>query len=159
MIVQDDIIVFGSTLKLLCTLDDSLNLTNDSSRLWFGGSKNTILSFDGFTIDPNKYKEDVISTRQFLLKIFNTSETDVNCYYKCVYGFKFDENMLDLNKMKYLCKYKLSSFKLSNLMHRIGGVMVSVLASSVVDRGFAPRSGQQKTMQLVCVASLLSTQH
>ena len=42
-------------------------------------------------------------------------------------------------------------------MYRIGGVMVSVLDSSVVDRGFAPRSGQPKTMQLVCVASLLST--
>ena len=26
--------------------------------------------------------------------------------------------------------------------NRIGGVMVSVLASSVVDRGFEPRSGQ-----------------
>ena len=48
-------------------------------------------------------------------------------------------------------------------MNRIGGVMVSVLASSVVDRGFAPplppRSGQPKTMQLVCIASLLRTQH
>jgi hypothetical protein len=159
LIVQDDTIVFGSTLKLLCTLDDSLNLTNDSSRLWFGGSENTILSFDGFLIDPNKYKEDVISTRQFLLKIFNTSETDVNCYYKYVYGFKFDEKMLDLNKMKYLCKYKLSSFRLSNLMHRIGGVMISVFVLSVADRGFEPRSGQPKTMQLICVASLLSTQH
>ena len=29
-----------------------------------------------------------------------------------------------------------------NQKHRIGGVMVSVLASSAVDRGFEPRSGQ-----------------
>jgi hypothetical protein len=29
-------------------------------------------------------------------------------------------------------------------MHRIGGVMVSVLDSSVVDREFEPRSGQSK---------------
>ena len=28
--------------------------------------------------------------------------------------------------------------------NRIGGVMVSVLASSAVDRGFKPRSGQTK---------------
>ena len=28
--------------------------------------------------------------------------------------------------------------------NRIGGVMVSVLASSTVDRGFEPRSGQTK---------------
>jgi hypothetical protein len=42
--------------------------------------------------------------------------------------------------------------------NRIGGVMVSVLASSVVDRGLEPRSGQPKTMKLVFVASPLSTQ-
>jgi hypothetical protein len=48
-------------------------------------------------MDPNKYKEDVISTRQFRLRIFNISKADVNCYYKCVYGFKFDEKKLDLN--------------------------------------------------------------
>jgi hypothetical protein len=29
-------------------------------------------------------------------------------------------------------------------MNRIGGVMVSLLASSAVDRGFDPRSGQTK---------------
>jgi hypothetical protein len=27
-----------------------------------------------------------------------------------VYGFKFDEKMLDLNTTNYRCKYKLSSF-------------------------------------------------
>ena len=112
LIVQDDIIVFGSTIHLLCMLDDSLILTNQSSLLWFGGSENTVLSLDGFPSDQNKYKEYVISTRQFLLKIFNTSETDVNCCYTCVYGFNFDEKMVDLNKMKYLCKYKLSLFNL-----------------------------------------------
>ena len=43
---------------------------------------------------------------------------------------------------------------------RIGGVMVSVLASSVVDRGFKPWSGQTKDYKiLVFVASALSTQH
>ena len=42
---------------------------------------------------------------------------------------------------------------------RIGGVMVSVIASSAVNRGFEPRSSQAKTMKLVCVASLLSAQH
>jgi hypothetical protein len=38
--------------------------------------------------------------------------------------------------------------------------MVSVLASSAVDRGFEFRSGQTKDyITLVCVASPLSTQH
>jgi hypothetical protein len=106
LIVQNDTIVFGSTIHLLCKLDDSLNLTNGRSRQWSGGSENKVLSFNGFPSDPNKYKENAISTRQFLLQIFNTSEADVNCYYKCVYGFKFDEKMLDLNTIQYLCKYK-----------------------------------------------------
>jgi hypothetical protein len=37
--------------------------------------------------------------------------------------------------------------------------MVNVLASSVVDRGFEPQSGQTKTIKLVFFASPLSTQH
>ena len=101
LIVQDDIIVFGSTIHLLCTLDGSLDLNNGRSRQWSGGRENKVLSFNGFPSDPNKYVENAISTRKFRLTIFNTSEADVNCYYKCVYGFKFDEKMLDLNKMKY----------------------------------------------------------
>jgi hypothetical protein len=46
------------------------------------------------------------------------------------------------------------------LRNSIGGVMVSVLASSAVDRGFEPKSGQTKDyIKLVCVASPLSMQH
>ena len=41
----------------------------------------------------------------------------------------------------------------------IGGVMVSVLASSAVIRGFEPRSGQTKAIELIFVASSLSTQY
>jgi hypothetical protein len=41
----------------------------------------------------------------------------------------------------------------------IGGVMVSLLASSAVDRGFKPRLGQAKTIKLAFVASPLITQH
>ena len=37
----------------------------------------------------------------------------------------------------------------------ISGVMVSVLASSVVDCGFKPDRVKPKTIKLVCVASLL----
>ena len=108
MIVQDEIIVFGSTIHLLCTLDGSLDLNNGRARLWFRGSEKKAFIFNGFPSDPNKYNEDVISTRQFRLKIFNTSKSDVNCYYKCAYGFEFDEKMLDLNTTKYQCKYKLN---------------------------------------------------
>ena len=41
-----------------------------------------------------------------------------------------------------------------NQKHRIGGVMVSVLASSAVSRGFEPRSGQTKDYEIgICCFS------
>jgi hypothetical protein len=41
-----------------------------------------------------------------------------------------------------------------NQKHRIGGVMVSVLASSAVDSGFEPRSGQTKDYKIgICCFS------
>ena len=42
---------------------------------------------------------------------------------------------------------------------RTGGVMVSELASSVVDRGVEPDRVKPKTIELVLVASPLSTRH
>jgi predicted oxidoreductase len=50
--------------------------------------------------------------------------------------------------------FKLNGRSLRQKEDRIGGVMVRVLASSAVDRGFEPRSGQ--TFKLVFVASPLS---
>jgi hypothetical protein len=44
-------------------------------------------------------------------------------------------------------------------MNCIGCVMVIVRASSVVDRGFEPQSGQTKNYNLVFVTSPLITQH
>jgi hypothetical protein len=46
-----------------------------------------------------------------------------------------------------------------SLLQHLTTVMVSVLASSAVDRGFEPQSGQTKHYQSVCVASPLSKQH
>jgi hypothetical protein len=43
--------------------------------------------------------------------------------------------------------------------NRIGGVMVSLLDSSAVDRGSEPWSGQTKDYQIGIFASSLSTQH
>ena len=37
---------------------------------------------------------------------------------------------------------------LEHVVNRIGGVMVSVLTSSAVDRGFEPRSGQIKDYKM-----------
>ena len=55
----------------------------------------------------------------------------------------------------------ISSFlHFSNLINRIGGIMVSVLTSSAVDRGFETRSGQTKDYKIgICCFSAISTQH
>ena len=44
-------------------------------------------------------------------------------------------------------------------MTQIGGVMVSVLASGAVDRGFEQDWVKTKTIKLVFVAALLRTKH
>ena len=46
-------------------------------------------------------------------------------------------------------RYLLSINPFIILSNCIGGLMVSVLASSVVDRGFDPRSGQTKDYKIV----------
>ena len=56
------------------------------------------------------------------------------------------------------CHQKLA-YDISSEYNCIGGVMVSVLASNAVDRGFEPRLGQTKDYTIDCVASPLSTQH
>ena len=46
--------------------------------------------------------------------------------------------------------YDIINFMVSSTgMNRICGVMVSALASSVIDRGFEPRSGQTKDYKVV----------
>jgi hypothetical protein len=47
----------------------------------------------------------------------------------------------------------------STSFNRIGGVMVSVLTSSVVDLYSSPNRVKPKTIHLVCVAFPLWTQH
>jgi hypothetical protein len=53
--------------------------------------------------------------------------------------------------------YDCSNTMGENNATRIGGVIVSVYASSVVDHGFAPRSGQTNDYKMC--TSPLSTQH
>jgi len=57
-----------------------------------------------------------------------------------------------IHEIKMLLNVHFSCLSVSIYENRIDGVMVSVLASSVVDHGF-------ETMKFLFVASLLSTQH
>ena len=53
----------------------------------------------------------------------------------------------------------LSSTTFSIQGNHVGGVLVSVFASSVVDRGFDPNGSDKNTIKLVFLDSLLSTRH
>jgi ABC-type uncharacterized transport system permease subunit len=44
-------------------------------------------------------------------------------------------------------------------LNRIGGIMVSMLASFAVDRGFDPDRVNPKTIKFIYVASTLCTEH
>ena len=59
-------------------------------------------------------------------------------------------------KYNLILEVLINTFK--GTLNRIGGVMVSVLASSAVDCGFEPDRVKPKTIKLVFVASPLSTQ-
>ena len=56
--------------------------------------------------------------------------------------------------LKHVCIQSIQLVTPIKTFNRIGGVMVSVLASSAVDRGFAPRSGQTKDYKIgICCLS------
>ena len=48
----------------------------------------------------------------------------------------------------FLLHRQMIRISLTTKKNRIGGVMVSVIASSAVDRGFEPRSGQTKNYEI-----------
>ena len=54
----------------------------------------------------------------------------------------YETNVLYNALYMYLYQY------IPNIRNRIGGVMVNVLASSAVDRGFEPRSNQTKDYEI-----------
>ena len=64
--------------------------------------------------------------------------------------------LLTINKCEYIDLYYHMhfGFHLSSTLNRVGGVMVSVLSSSAVDREFEPRSGQNKDYEIgICCFS------
>ena len=96
----------------------------------------------------------IISTNNIFLNTHNVSVAIfiINSTLKCT-----KENMLkNQTNNKDIFVY---FFIYKPLFNRIGGVIVSMLASNAVDRGFEPDRVKPKTIKLVFVASPLSTQH
>ena len=63
------------------------------------------------------------------------------------------------NLINHMAEKTLGCSPISKNTNRISGVMVSVLNSSAVDRGFESDQVQPQTIKMVFVASPLSTQH
>ncbi|XP_063399270.1 uncharacterized protein LOC134683893 [Mytilus trossulus] len=99
--VQEDRLVFGQTVEIVCHLKGSLHLKDGRSRQWSGGAFDKVLSLNGYSSDINKYQEVVKSNTEFRLQVLNFNESDANQFYKCVYGFKYNETKLDLTKKPY----------------------------------------------------------
>lgn len=99
-----------------------------------------------YTVKPNMSKP-------YLLK---TNEIDrYSVYIICKFYFGMDTRrivILHHLEQKIVCMVHISSTD-----NRIGGVMVSMLASSVVDCGFEPLSGQTQWLILVFVTYPLRT--
>ena len=97
----------------------------------------------------------------WISRVFNKCylwSTNVDSTYACAHS-SFAVFLFIIPFVMLLMYFLLVFHVLSWLVNRIGGVMVNVFASSVVDRVFEPRSGQPKTIQFVCVAYTPSTHH
>ena len=77
--------------------------------------------------------------------------------YLSIISIQINSIQTEGEKYNLILEVLINTFK--GTLNRIGGVMVSVLASSAVDRGFEPDRVKPKTIKLVFVASPLSTQH
>jgi hypothetical protein len=65
-----------------------------------------------------------------------------------------------LKQLEYANKRRhIRNLESPRTSNRFGCVMVSVLALIAIYRGFEPRSGKTKDYDMVCVASVLSTQY
>lgn len=96
-------IELGSELKLKCTI--LIDIAPDKSRTWRGGEDNQLLCYDGVTINPQKYKEEMKSTTAYELMIKKVSEHDLQCPYSCRFGFDIDEKFLDINEKNFIRKF------------------------------------------------------
>ena len=76
--------------------------------------------------------------------------------------FEDTKGVIRIRKWKKDRQHKDKRIRYTSLLtsfNRIGGAMVSVLASSAVDRGFEPRSGRIKDYKMAFVDSPISTKH
>ena len=85
-----------------------------------------------------------------LLFIYYVNDISFSVQSDCKFMLYADESTNNIFSQRSINISKCVSFNIN----RIGGVMVSMLASSMVDRGFEPRSGQTKDCNIgICCFS------
>lgn len=95
-------IEIGKDLKLTCT--SSIEISANKSRQWRGGVRNKLLCYDGITIDPHKYREEIKTRSAYELTVKEISESDLQCPYACRIGFNIDQKFLNVTEQNFLRK-------------------------------------------------------
>lgn len=93
-------IEIGKDLKLTCK--SSIEMSANRSRQWRGGVRNKLLCYDGITIDPHKYREDMKNRSDYELTVKRISESDLQCPYACQIGFDQDQKILNVTEQNFL---------------------------------------------------------
>ncbi|CAC5383267.1 unnamed protein product [Mytilus coruscus] len=102
--LQSKIIRIGRTINLTCTVHGIDEIDNKLTRQWSKGLD--IISYNGHSTIADKYNEILTSWNQFKMEIYNVSESDVNCNYKCRYGFESHVKRIQLSRNNFECKLK-----------------------------------------------------
>lgn len=102
---KPEIIRIGETLSLLCTVDGIYSINGGLIRQWTKGSE--LICFNGHPINLDKYREIQQNGNIFELKIYNVTESDLQCKYQCRYGFDTQTKKLEISEKNFECKYHL----------------------------------------------------
>lgn len=65
-------------------MNDVTEIDPEQTRQWFKGS--SLVCYNGKPTNPWKYIES-LNRNKFKLHIYNVTEEDLNCEYKCLYSF------------------------------------------------------------------------
>lgn len=101
-IVQTNPVIFGQNVTLFCITANVENVCMKCPTRWYGGTKLSLLSYNGY---PSKNKKYVPSTGRdgFGIVITQFDREDLNVNYSCSFGPYFDkknltEDMLHVNE-------------------------------------------------------------
>lgn len=108
-------VVFGENVTIACMIHDNSEIQCDKiNRLWEGGPLNRVLLINGVSVDQTKYVETIDNPcEKFSIIIKSFDLSDVNCSYRCSYGFESSRKELQLDNASFIAKPDLNATKVS----------------------------------------------